>query len=500
MSRTLGASTPEPPPVVEAIRPSTLDGALIRGIAWTGGIRWTSQILTWVATIVVARLLSPDDYGLVGMAMVYLGLVTLLSEFGIGATIVMLRDLTSEQVAQINSLALIFGVTAFLLSCAVAVPLGWFFREPQLPPVIMALSLAFIMSAVRVVPSSLLQKELRFKWLALIDGGQAVLSACTMIVLAFLGLRYWTLVIGGLLSTAVSTMIVVAHCRQRFAWPRLPAMRRAISFSWYLLVDRLAWYTYSNSDFLVAGKMLGRAALGAYGFAFTLASVPTEKVTALVASVTTSVFSAVQKDRVALRRYLLTITEGIALVTMPATFGLALLAHDFVLAALGPKWLAIIGPLRLLAMNEAVRSLTPLLPQVLFVTGDARFVMRTSLVGAVCLPIAFLIGSRWGITGIAAGWLIANPIGIIPQYRRIFRTLDLSVGDYLRALRPAFTGVAAMGLAIGTLDQLLPGDWPLALRVVLQVLVGALAYLAALAALHRERLREFFDTLKLLRS
>jgi teichuronic acid exporter len=500
MSQSVGASAPEPPAVAEAVQPSALDGALVHGIAWTGGIRWTSQILTWVATLVVARLLSPEDYGLVGMATVYLGLVTLLSEFGIGATIVMLRDLTSEQVAQINTLALLFGLTGFLISCAAAVPLGWFFREPQLPPVIVVLSLAFVISAVRTVPYSLLQRELRFKRLALMDGGQAILSACTMMLLAFLGLRYWTLVIGGLLSTTVSTAIVVAHRPQRFAWPRLHAMRHAISFSWYLLVDRLAWYTYSNSDFLVAGKVLGRAALGAYGFAFTLASVPTEKVTALVANVTTSVFSAVQKDPVALRRYLLTITEGIALITMPATFGLALIAHDFVLAALGPKWLAIIGPLQLLAINEAVRSLTPLLPQVLFVTGDARFVMRTSLVGAVLLPLAFYIGSRWGITGIAAGWLIANPIGIIPQYRRIFRKLDLSAGDYLRALRPAFTGVAFMGLAIWTLARILPADWPLGLRVVLQVLTGALAYLAGLAALHRARLREFFDTLKLLRS
>jgi O-antigen/teichoic acid export membrane protein len=499
MSQSLEASAPDPL-LAETKHQSALDGALLHGIAWTGGIRWASQILTWVATLVVARLLSPEDYGLVAMATVYLGLVTLISEFGIGVTIVTMRDLTGEQVAQINTLALLLGLACFLVSCVAAVPLGWFFHEPQLPPVIIALSVAFVISAIRTVPYSLLQRELRFKRLALMDGGQAILTACTMMALAFLGLRYWTLVIGSLLSATVSTAIIVAQHPHRFARPRLQAMRHAVSFSWYVLIDRLAWYSYSNADFLVAGKMLGRAALGAYGFAFTLANVPTEKVTALVANVTTSVFSAVQKDPVALRRYLLSITEGIALITMPATFGLAFVAHDFVLAALGPKWLSIIVPLQLLAVNAAVRSLTPLLPQVLFVTGDAPFVMRTSLLGAVLLPLAFYIGARWGIVGIAAGWLIANPIGIFPQYWRLFNKLDLSTVDYLRALRPALTAVAFMGLAMWAFGALVPPDWSLALRVVLQVLAGGLAYLAALILLHRERLREFLDTLKLVRS
>jgi len=108
-----------------------LDRSLLNGIAWTSGAKWASQLLTWASTLVVARLLSPEDYGLVGMASIYLGVITLLSEFGLGSAVVTLRELSEEQVAQINSVSLLFGLASFALSCAAAVPLGHFFHAPS---------------------------------------------------------------------------------------------------------------------------------------------------------------------------------------------------------------------------------------------------------------------------------------------------------------------------------------------------------------------------------
>jgi PST family polysaccharide transporter len=269
-------------------------------------------------------------------------------------------------------------------------------------------------------------------------------------------------------------------------------VRQAIAFSRYVLTDRIAWYIYMNADFLVVGKMLGRSALGGYGFASTLANMPTDKVTALIGNVTTSIFSAVQREPAALRRYLLALTEGLALVTFPATLGLALVADDFVLGVLGEQWRLMIAPLQILAGYAAVRSLIPLLPQVLFVTGDARFVMRTSIATAAILPIAFLIGSRWGTVGIAAAWLIIHPFLAAPLYVRVFRTLDISVDQYLLALRPAVAGVAIMAGIILGVSEILPVTWPLWLRAVLQVVVGGLVYVGTILMLRGERLRAFY--------
>ena len=126
---TSGPSLPDAP-----ARASTdsLDRSLLHGLAWTSAAKWGSQVLAWASTLIVARMLTPEDYGLVGMASIYLGLVTMLSEFGLGATVMALRDLTEEQTAQLHGFAILFGLGGFALSCLMAWPLGAFFHSTEL--------------------------------------------------------------------------------------------------------------------------------------------------------------------------------------------------------------------------------------------------------------------------------------------------------------------------------------------------------------------------------
>ena len=120
-------------------------------------------------------------------------------------------------------------------------------------------------------------------------------------------------------------------------------------FGWQIVVTRLSFYVYSSADLFVAGKTLARTALGAYGFAVSLATMLPEKILALVTSITPSIFSSVQTQESNLRRYLLSVTEGLALVVFPATLGLAAVAQEFVLVALGEKWRPMFAPMQVLA-------------------------------------------------------------------------------------------------------------------------------------------------------
>ncbi|TMI98191.1 MAG: hypothetical protein E6H01_12615 [Bacillati bacterium ANGP1] len=130
----------------------TLDRSLVQGIAWTGGAKWAGQLVAWASTLIVARLLTPEDYGLVGMASIFLGLVTLVSEFGLGTTVITLRDLREDQVAQLNSISLLVGVGSFALCGAAAIPIGRLFHAPELPAVVVAMSAAFVITAFKTVP------------------------------------------------------------------------------------------------------------------------------------------------------------------------------------------------------------------------------------------------------------------------------------------------------------------------------------------------------------
>lgn len=473
---------------IDTKSPDDLRGIFMRGLAWTAAMRWASQLFSWVSTLVVARLLAPADYGLVSMAAVYLGFLSLLSEFGFGSAIITLRTITPKQIEQLNLAAVMLGVASFAVSCAAAIPLGHFFESPQLPMIIVVMSLGFVISSFRSVPNALLQRDMSFKSLALIEGVQSLALAGVMVLLAVLGFGYWTLVIGNLLSAALLTGLTLAQCRRGFAWPKWEGLRAAITFGRQVLFVRLAWYSYTNSDFFVAGRRLGREPLGAYSLAWTLASVPIEKIGVLIFNTAPAYFSALKNDKAGLRRNLLHLTEGIALLTVPLSIGLALVASEFVPLALGTKWLPMIVPLQLLAAYGVVRSVAPLITQVLHVTGDTRFSMWNSIAAAIVLPIGFFVGSLWGIDGIAATWLVLHPIVLVMPYRRVLRTIELPFRTYLSAVWPALNGALHMSAAVILARLVLPAAAPLAVRFTVLVLLGASVYAGTLFLYHRDRI------------
>ena len=474
-----------------------LDSVLVRGVAWTAIVKWATQIATWCTTLIVARLLDPSDYGLVGMAAIYLNLVTYFSEFGLGTAIVTLQDLTDDQVSQLNTLSQLLGFFGLAISALAAYPLGFFFKAPKLPAVVVVMSVGFVVAAVRTVPYSLLQKEMRFKLLAGIEGLQTIIQAALTLALAFLSFGYWALVLGNLSVSLTSTALTMVWRRQRFAWPRFSSIRSVLIYSWHIIAGRLSWYVYNDSDFIVAGRVLGQAPLGAYTLAWTLAHAPLEKLTTLVNRVTPSIFAAVQSDFAALRRYLRNITGALALVIFPATLGMALVAPEFVQFVLGSKWSGVVLPLELLALHALIRSNVILLAPVLNVVGEQRFAMWNSLYTMVVLPAAFYVAAiRWGTGGIAGVWVVVYPLVSLPLYWRLFRKIQMSIGEYFSAIWPAVSGCILMAVGVGGLKLALGLSQPAYVRFTLETLAGGLVYALALVCLHRERVRALFALIK----
>ena len=206
-----------------------------------------------------------------------------------------------------------------------------------------------------------------------------MVQAAVTLALAFLGFGYWALVLGILSFSVTPTCLVLLWRRQSFAFPRWSSIRRAIRYSRHILVGRLSWALYNDSDFIVAGRVLGEAPLGVYTLAWTLAHTPLEKLTTLVNRVTPSVFAKIQTDPDELRRYLRNITGVMALIIFPVTIGMALVAPEFVPLILGAKWMGVILPLEILVLHALVRSNVILIVPLLNVIGEERLVMWNSL-------------------------------------------------------------------------------------------------------------------------
>lgn len=488
--------SPSPPAELpsQTVASTRMDRSLAHSLAWRAGADWFSQILSWASFLIVVRLLSPADFGIVGMAMVLWVYLRYLGEFGIPQTIVTLRDLTDDQLAQLNSVALLLGLGCFGLSVLLAYPLAAFFKTPQLALVVVATCAGLVPLGFRAVSEGLLNRHMRFRTLSLLDATTSIIAATVTLFMVFFGWGYWSLVMGNLAGYAVQSGLIVTARPHRFAVPRLESLRTPLKFGWHVVVSVLASSSYEKLDNVTAGRVLGQSALGVYGMAWNLANVPMEKLTTLVTTTIPTYFAAVQSEPAALRRYLRTLTEALAMATFPATVGLALVARDLIPFALGPKWDGVIVPLEILSVYVTFRSVVALLGKLLTAVGNPRFVMWDDLAALIILPTGFYVGSHWGTQGIAWGWVAAYPLVALPLYWKTFKTIEMPVQDYLKALRPALQGTLVMVLAVSLLKWALPPREPLWFRLVLEVVTGATAYASTLLLLHRERMMTFVRT------
>jgi O-antigen/teichoic acid export membrane protein len=496
-------ATPEPESVSAPLAPAAavsasrkMDRSLAGSLAWKAAGDWISQIFAWVSLLIVVRLLSPADFGLVGMAVILLPYLRYIGEFGVPRVIVNFPDLTDDQIAQLNTFSLILGFICFGLAIALAHPVALFFRSPKLAPVVIVTCSALIPWGFRAVSEGLLNKEMAFRQLSVYDAINAIAAAVITLVMAYLGYGYWSLVWGNVVATIIRTGLILWARPYRYAWPKFSVIREHLLFGWHVLVSVVALNSYQRLDNMTVGRVLGQTALGFYGMAWVLANVPLEKVTSLVTTVVPSYLAVVQKQPAELRRYVRTLTEAMALLTFPATVGLGLVAKELIPIALGHKWDGVVLPLEILSIYAAFRSIVALLSKVLVAVGNARFVMWNDLFALCLLPIAFYIGSRWGTAGVAWGWVAAYPLVAVPLYRKTFKMIDMKMGEYMRGVRPALDGTIVMTVFVLLVKFLRPSSLPLSVQLAIEIVAGFVAYTGTIFLFYRQRMNAFLEMAK----
>ena len=484
---------PHPAKESSAQSRQNLDRTLFHGIAWTALGRWIAQAISWTATLYVARILTPGDYGLVAMATIPIGLARLIEGIGLDAILLQDRSLSKEQLQRLAGAALLLGTALTVLYLGLSAPISLYFQEPQVAAIVSVLSLTFVIDALQILPRALLQRDLQFRTLAWINGLQVAIAAATMVLAARAGWTYWALVFNTVVSYGLVTVVLFIYRPIMPAWPRnVRTVARSMVSGWHILVSRFAYYGYSSADSTIIGRYLGKDALGIFGFATTFASLPVREVTSLISGVVPGVFTTVQTNKQELRRYFFLLTEAVSYIVLPASLGLAITADDFVLLALGDTWTSVIAPLRLLCIYMAIFSGQDLLAHVLLWTGHFVINMWLSIFGLAVLPLCFYVGSQYGLIGVAVGWVVGFPISIVPAFVYVNRILLCSWIDYWHAFRPATTGCIAMLGVVGVIRLVLPEEWHHGLRLGVQTSAGALTYVGIMLLLFGSRVRDMY--------
>jgi O-antigen/teichoic acid export membrane protein len=422
---------------------------LIRGMAWMAALRWTAQVVSWSATVIVARLLTPGDYGLAGMALLYGTLAAMAIDCGLPTVIISYGTLRDDVTRQINTTALLLGSAGALLTVVAAPVAAAFFEQPQLVPLLRLVAISLLCDSARVIPVAVLSKALRYREVATIDMIKSVVGSSTVLISALAGLREWSLALGLCAGSLFATAFTLTRFRTGITRPSRADLRDPFLFGIQNWVARFAWYAYSNAGFWIVGRMIGPAALGQYSLAWTMASLPGDKLVNVITGAADPFFASIRSDQAGLRLYLLRLTEAISLVVLLPLMGLLLVADLAVPIVLGAQWGDAVTPLRLLVLYHAVSAPLVLIGSLNVITGGVRFGMILTTLIALSLVAAQVAGARWfGVAGVAGAWPLVYPTLALFTLIRVLGVLGVPMGIYAAAWRPAAKATIAMAAAV----------------------------------------------------
>lgn len=476
----------------------SLRSQALTGFRWTASVRLLSQLVTWVITLVVIRLLAPADYGLLAMSTVFVAFLAMFSELGLGAAIVQTADLDENLLKRAFGLVLIIHLSLAALLVLASPLIADFYAEPRVIPVIRVLSLQFLLAAFAVIPDAQLQRSMEFRNRSLLDFSGAVAASGTTLFMALAGAGVWALVAGSLVGQAFRT--IGLNCLSPFRhFPdfSLQGMRSLLRFGGNFTAVQVFWMFLSQVDVLICAKWLGNEVLGFYSVAMQLASLPSQRISGLVNQVAFPTFARMQGELGKVTDNVLSGVRLLSFFSFPVLWGMSSVAPEIVEVILGEKWALATVPLQALTLIMPLRIVGNFVATAVQGIGRSDIVLRSVVWASFVTPPVFVVGVYgWGLFGLSLAWLVASPLSFLQSMVRSLPVLGLSLQKLARAMGPAaFTGLLMYGAVVAARSLFLAGQGGM-VRLCLLVGVGALVYGGAALVVNRKGVQEVLETVR----
>ncbi len=450
--------------------------SLLAGLAWTSALRWAAQVVAWSSTLILVRVLSPTDYGVVAVAAAVIAWVTGLADLGLSGSIQTAEVQSPEAYGKMLGQSLTSGL-AFAGFIAVLGPfLAVIFKQDSLRLLLPVMSLCILLDGVRAVLSSIMMRSLQNRSLAALDLARSVSQTLVVFACAIMGFGFWSLAIGQVTASVLGAVMIQTKLRIKPSRPTLAQFRASLVRGKHFMTTGMMWQTYVNADVWVLGRVLGPAAVGAYSLARTLASMPSDKIVTVVTGVTNGYIADSKSDRQALKRLYLSLTHGISLITALPLAGLAATADLAVPVLLGDRWIVVVAPLRCLCVGAFFWSLNSAAFQV---AANAEKIHSLSISSAAAVPfslVAYYVGAHFaGTTGAAAAYIavvifVATPVIVLAN-----QTSRTSWGEYFSAHVDAAKIIVLVVASTSALRLVIPPTWPMPVKLGTLALGGGLA-------------------------
>lgn len=452
--------------------------SVVRAIGSSTVISVLSKVMSLCATLVLVRLLSPGDFGLVAIATTVTGLVGFFNEIGLGSAIVQRQNVADDEIDGCFGIAMIASSILVVVTMALAWPMARFYAMPDLHAVLLALGACLYFGALNTIPLALLRKQLRFQPVLWCSAVAVLVQAAVAIPLAALGWRYWSIVVGFVAGQCATTVWYWTASRWRPGWPiKLSKGRELMGYGLNITTTRVLWHLYMNADKLIIGKLLGAHAVGVYDVSRSLSNLPTSQIAGVATNIASPVYARLQGDRQALRGAMVRLVRGVTYLALPVLGGMAVLAGPFIRTLLGNGWGEAVWPLRALCLAEMVACVANLQTQLLISSGQVRRLVRYNLLCALVMPGALAAGA-WlgGLMGVALAWAIAYPIVYAWLLREVLVQCEMPFEQFAKALAKPVAGTLWMCAVVLALQVWLPIE-PAPLALAAGIMAGAIAYL-----------------------
>lgn len=457
--------------MADSLKSKTLHGlfwSLLESIG-TGGVQF-------IIGIMLARLLFPKDFGLIGMLTIFIAVAESLIDSGFQAALIQKRDPTPTDTSSIFYFNILIGVVAAGLLCLVAPWIAAFYHQPILTPLTRVLSLTLVINSFGSIQNTILMKQIDFKTQTKVSLVAGILSGIVGISLAVAGFGVWSLVVHQVSRAFIGTVCIwLLNIWRPALVLSLKSLREMFGFGSRILASGLINRTFDNIYLLVIGKLFSATDLGFFTRAKSMQELPSSTLSWIVGRVTFPVFSTIQDDRARLKRGLKKALTFLVLVNFPMMIGLAVIARPLVLVLLTEKWAECIPYLRLLCLAGLLSPVVLINSNLWFALGRSKIHLRVEIIKKILIVINIAITWRWGISAMICGMIVTSVMFLCLSSYYTGILIGYTLREQLRDMFPNLITAVLMGMAVYATGLLpFPNHWSMLLA---QISIGSLVYI-----------------------
>ena len=468
----------------------SLGNRVRNAVIWRSGSQMLAQMVQWAATFLVIRILSPGDYGLFAMTGVVLVFLNMLNGYGLASGLIRREAVTPFEIRQLFGMLILLNATLGIAQLALAPLAAAYYRQPIVADLLRAQALLYLTTPFIALPYALLSRAMDFRHQARTNIVASMASAATALGGALMGWGVWTLVAAPMALFTIRAVMLTWSARSLIRPSfRFRGAGHLARYGGVMAAGQLFWFLQSQVDVFIAGRHFSPHLLGIYTTSLFLTQIFVAKFVPPLNEVAFSAYARIRHDERAVAQAFVRSVRIIFVVAMPFYLGLAATAEPLVLAVLGEKWREAVPVVRLLALAMPFMTMQVLYAPACDARGHPGIGVRNGAAGAVVLGVAFLVGVRWGVTGMGWAWIAAYPLYLAISTWRSLPVIGARVRDLADAVAPSALAALAMAVIVRLLDLTLPPLDPV-WRLAALIAVGTVIYTAWLAAFARPTIRE----------